>query len=311
MSTNIPYGFASPLALDIDSSGSIFVVGYSQFKVDFGGGMQDSEGTQPGFILKISGQGKYIWSKSLVGALGSQLASVLSLSDGSVVAGGRFKGPQVSLGDITIDNANQTDNPYASTDDALLVRVDSAGDAVWMKGFGGEEAESMWEVALLPGGDIAVAGTFNSPEFSIGSGKLFLSEQAQQDASGTDVFVARLDGSGGDVWSIAFGGESVESVAGMAVETGKLVLAGHFVSPSVDFGGGALEGSEGNSIWIGAYSFDGDSIWSTAFGSVYNANTYALSAMPGGQIALVGRSHDTDFGGGMIPKGAYVVSFSQ
>ncbi|KDE54864.1 collagen-binding protein [Methanoculleus sp. MH98A] len=95
---------------------------------------------------------------------------------------------------------------------AWVVRVNETGTEVWNRTFGGAGENAANAVTRVPGGDFVVAGTTGSS----GAGM-------------ADVWVARLDGSGAEVWNRTFG--SPDDDAGRAVintSDGNLLVAGTF-----------------------------------------------------------------------------------
>ncbi|KLK88832.1 collagen-binding protein [Methanoculleus sediminis] len=95
---------------------------------------------------------------------------------------------------------------------AWVVRVNETGTEVWNRTFGGAGENAANAVTRIPGGDFVVAGTTGSS----GAGM-------------ADVWVARLNGSGTEVWNRTFG--SPDDDAGRAVintSDGNLLVAGTF-----------------------------------------------------------------------------------
>jgi len=72
--------------LAVDSSGNIYVVGYYQNTVDFGGGNVTSNGSFDAFILKLNSSGTFQWVKSYGGSTGNDLGrDVLVDSNDNVI----------------------------------------------------------------------------------------------------------------------------------------------------------------------------------------------------------------------------------
>ncbi|MEJ7731352.1 MAG: hypothetical protein WKG00_19320 [Polyangiaceae bacterium] len=103
---------------------------------------------------------------------------------------------------------------------------------MWAKGFGGAGMQRGHRVAASSSGDVYVAGTFE--------GSIDLGGGALESHGGTDVFVAKLDGSGAHLWSVALGDALAEETFGLTVRSdGNVVVSGSFEG-AVDFGGGVL-----------------------------------------------------------------------
>jgi hypothetical protein len=108
----------------------------------------------------------------------------------------------------------------------------AGGPILWAKRFGGAGMQRGHRVAAGATGDVYVAGTFEG-SIDLGAGTL-----ASQGA--TDVFVAKLDGSGATLWSVAFGNALAQETFGLTVRSdGNVVVSGSFEG-AVDFGDGVL-----------------------------------------------------------------------
>jgi len=120
----------------LDSSGNIYVVGYYQNTVDFGGGNVTSNGSFDAFILKLNSSGTFQWVKSYGGSTGNDLGrDVVVDSNDNVIMLGTFRGT------VNFDNGdggevvNHTSNDY----DIFLIRLNSSGiwQRVWVTTNGG------------------------------------------------------------------------------------------------------------------------------------------------------------------------------
>jgi hypothetical protein len=85
-----------------------------------------------------------------------------------------------------------------------------------------------------------------------------------------DVFLAKLDASGGHVWSKHFGDAvehwGVTTAASVATESaGDIALTGHF-GDTVDFGGGPMTNTTGNDIFVLKLDAAGGRVWSKQVG---------------------------------------------
>ena len=114
----------------LDSLGNIYVVGYYQNTVDFGGGNVTSNGSWDAFILKLNSSGTFQWVKSYGGSSGNDLGrDVVVDSNDNVIMLGTFRGT------VNFDSGdgggvvNYTSNDY----DVFLIRLNSSGiwQSVW------------------------------------------------------------------------------------------------------------------------------------------------------------------------------------
>lgn len=128
----------------------------------------------------------------------------------------------------------------------LLLRTDSYGNPIWIKGYGGNnDEEGNAVVQTLDGGFVSAGYTK-----SFGSG-------------GNDFYLIKVDSSGNQLWDRVFGGTSDEEAYSMvSTSDGGFLLAGATSS----FGAGSRDiwlvktDASGNLLWtktIGGFSSDG------------------------------------------------------
>src|SRR4029453_7945341 len=100
------------------------------------------------------------------------------------------------------------------------------GEHVWSQVLGGATDQRVEALALTPGGDILVAGTFTTEIFIDG-----VRHPETVDALAEDAFIACLAGDDGHrKWSKTFGGASAQRARAISVDPdGDVFLAGDFV----------------------------------------------------------------------------------
>ena len=204
---------------------------------------------------------------------------------GNVFAGGSFQVP-MDLGDGTLSNAG-----------SFVAKLDPNGNALWSKAFGA--AGSISDVSFVAAdssGNVIVVGTF-SGTINCGGGSL-----ATTASSSEEVFVAKLDASGNQIWSESFGdGTNALLVGSLALDgTSGLVLAGTY-DTALSFGGTKLTAATGASGGDFVVALD-----ATAGGYLWSKNlpltTSLYAAVDSGKnVVLAGAfSGSVDFGGGSL-----------
>ena len=128
--------------------------------------------------------------------------SVVVDSSGNIYTTGKFG--SAGAGNVTVDfdpgpgTANLTPNGHY---DAFVSKLDSSGDLVWAKSFGGGETEESLSVAVDSSGNVYTTGRFMATvDFDPGAGTEELTAVATH-----DIFVSKLDSSGNYVWAKNFG----------------------------------------------------------------------------------------------------------
>ncbi len=189
-------------AVAVDTLGRIHVGGSFKETVDFdpGPGIQElvSEGEEDLFILKLDGDGQFIWVKHFGGAWPEHDVRGLIVDDqGSVYSTGTFYG-------ITdFDPApNEVFMHSEGEHDAFIAKLDSAGILVWVRTFGGPGNDMGMDITMDGAGNIYATGRFYAnAEFNPGPDSTFLST-----TGGDDAFAIQLDANGDLQWARSVGG---------------------------------------------------------------------------------------------------------
>ncbi len=194
--------------------------------------------------------------------------------DGSLVVAGTFEGNLF----FDIDGYLGGNNPYI-----FLVHVLPNGTSGWSDiDLAGSEASP---VALAVGADGAMtyAGGFRG-NMNLGGG--FVSQGED------DVFVARRDAAGADLWAISAGDAASQRVTAVAVDAnGDVLIAGRF-SGTLDFGGGAAltSGSANLDVFVAKLSgVDGQGEWAVSLGdATLDDPAPSLALGPAGEVVIAG-----------------------
>jgi len=96
-----------------------------------------------------------------------------------------------------------------------VVKLDTEGNLLWSRTFGGSFDDSAYDVAVTSTGDIVVVGTMGGP---VDFGDQVL------EASDADVFVLVLEPSGATRYSRRFGGEGRQVARGVAIDDDQLIV---------------------------------------------------------------------------------------
>ena len=138
----------------------------------------------------------------------------------------------VISGQVTNTNGNQ---------DALLIRLDASGNAIWQKRFGASQADAFHCVIATPDGGFLAAGETRS----FGAGN-------------ADIFLVRVDGSGTVLWSKTIGDANHNDIARSIIPVvgGGFVVSGHSVQVS-DMAPNSVFlrlDQDGNTMWSRTYT---------------------------------------------------------
>ncbi len=270
---------------------------------DFGGGSITTGSNSSGYVAKFDKLGNHLWSKGFGGGQGTIAPYDVSLDGaGNIVFTGRISAP-VDFGGGLL--------PSAGDYDIILVKLDSAGNHVWSKVFGGSAQDSGIAVATDSEDNILMTGWFGLT-IDFGGGQ-FIS------AGKDDAFLVKFDPSGTSLWAKHYGDAGVQDGLAVAVDSSdNVILAGSFEGTldfggSGDYGAGSITATAGG--WLDAFvaklSPAGNTVWVHAFGSAAAAGDSAggVAAGTDGRVVACGLFSGTvDFGGGplepLLPGGS-------
>jgi hypothetical protein len=129
------------ISITVDSIGNSYITGYFNGTADFDPGAGTVELTSAGdgsaFILKLNSSGEYVWAKNVGGTDGNsgiQGRSILLNSSNDIYLSGLFDG--------TADfdpGAGTVELTSAGDDSAFILKLNSLGEYVWVKQFGGQD----------------------------------------------------------------------------------------------------------------------------------------------------------------------------
>ena len=224
-------------SIAVDSTGNVYTSGRFEGTVDFdpGAGTTDlaSAGGHDVFVSKLDPSGNLLWAKSFGGrgaGMDDAGFSIAVDSTGNVYTTGYFSG--------TADfdpGAGTSDLTPAGGNDVFISKLDSSGNLVFAKRFGGSSDDIGRSIALDSTGNIYTTGYFQStadfdPDLARTSNLI-----AAGGAFDNDIFVSKLDSSGNLVFAKRFGATGHDFGFSIAVDsTGNVYTTGNF-SGTADF----------------------------------------------------------------------------
>ncbi len=185
----------------VDSSGNVYTAGMFYGTVDFDPGAGTENHTPVGgtdaYLLKLDSSGDYAWVAVFGNSQTDTAQGVAVDSSGNVYVTGSFEGT------VDFDPGSGTDNHTSTgSKDVFVLKLDSSGDLVWAKSFGGSANNDQgFSIAVDSSGNVYVAGEFHATvDFDPGEGTAELTP-----VDGTNGYALKLDSSGAYVWAQPFG----------------------------------------------------------------------------------------------------------
>ena len=209
----------------------IYITGYFEDTINFGGGDITSNGGKDIFVLSLNKDGEYRWVYTAGGAQDDEGASITMFDNfGNIYVTGYFKRTvDFGSGDIT-SNGNQ---------DIFLLRLnESAGNYTfsWVKTYGGSRDDRGYGVHTKGGGPI-VTGVFRSSNLDFGGGPVGVGD------TDTDIFVLSLDMFGVYNSSMTISSDESCDESSRDIYVGPLYNSAHHITGfhtsncTIDFGG--------------------------------------------------------------------------
>src|SRR5262249_6104714 len=153
------------------------------------------------YLIKLDPQGNHIWSKRF-GDIESQYGQTVAVdSSGNIALTGYFSGT-IDLGGGVLTSAGN--------DDMFLAKFDAQGNYLWAKQFGSPAYDYPATARFDAAGNIVLA-CFSTGALDFGGGLL-------TSAGGSDIMVAKFDGSGTHLWSKRFGDAAAQTVQGAELD---------------------------------------------------------------------------------------------
>ena len=149
----------------------------------------------------------------------------------------------------------------------FVAKFDASGNCVWSKAF---DASGFNTLAVDAAGSIVLGGHFGAmggpPPMQAGGGSVDFGGGALVSAGNADLFLAKLDTTGGHLWSKRFGGTDNEGgTVAIAIEPAGGVWMTGVIATAVDFGGGTLTPDAWGNVFVAKFDAAGAPLWSRRF----------------------------------------------
>ncbi len=211
------------------------------------------------WIIKLDSYGNIVWDKTYGLSNYNEANSIIQTTDGGYAIAGK----------------TSSEGVYGH--DAWILKLDSNGDIIWKKIYGGESYYEANSIIQTTDGGYAVAGIKTS---EISTHTRFYDY---------DVWIIKLDSMGNVVWEKTYGGESYDGAYSIIQTTdGGYALAGYTQS----------KGINGNAALVIKLDSNGNMLWEKSFGENEYNIVYSIIQTTDGGYAVGGgnRSRDNDYG---------------
>jgi len=251
--------------IEITNDGGYIVAGYS-FSND--GDVSGNHGGADFWIVKLDGLGNIQWQKSL-GGTDADIGyySQLTNDEGYVVVGYSYSND----GDVSSNHGGA---------DYWIVKLDSLGNILWQKSFGGTDEEYCYSIQQTRDSGFVMVGFSRSNDGDVTGNH-----------GGEDYWVVKLDSLANIQWQKSLGGTGTDNGLSVLQTTNKdYIIAGYSNSNDGDVTGN----HGGNDYWIVNIDSLGDIQWQKSFGGTGNDFVNSISEDMVGANIVGGTSNSND-----------------
>ena len=252
-------------SVSVDASGNVLSAGYFQTTADFDPGAGSTSLTSFGgsdaIVWKLDATGNFVWVRQLGGSSIDMGAALKLSSAGDVFVSGSF----IGSGDFDpgVGTASMT---TVGIQDAFLTKLDSSGNFVWTRQFGGSGSNQAIGMSVDASNNTYTIGTFQgSADFDPGVGTEVLTT-----AGGSDVFLVKMDSSGGLIWARQLGGSASDIGNSVALDSSNNVYVTGGFSGTADFDPGVgtvnLTSAGLGDVFVSKLNSSGNFVWAQQFG---------------------------------------------
>ena len=224
------------------------------------------------WVVKINGIGKKLWERSFGGNDRDDMVAVRQLPDGGyVVAGWSRSGASGNKASLSFGHS-----------DYWLIRLDSAGDKIWEKHYGGSLGEELTGFIVTVDGGFVLGGLSQS---GIEGNKTAPNHGEVTE----DYWIVRTDPDGNIIWDKTYGGTGRDWFGAVVQTTdGGYLLGG--TSLSLSDGNKTVANFGNGDCWVVRIDSGGGVLWDKAYGGNSTDYLFAILPTPDGGFLLGGNS---------------------
>lgn len=225
---------------------------------------------------KIDATGALQWRGYFGGTNNDRAHAVVQSDDGGFVMTGFSESNDFDI--------SSTQGSY----DFWMVKIDSNGNLLWERSFGGSGIEISYDIAKTSDGGYVITGNTFSTDGDIAKNK-----------GESDIWLVKVDKDGKMIWEHTYGGSGFDAAqAVIASKNGGYFIVGNSKSTNKDTTANYGE----NDIWLIKTDASGNLVWQKSFGGSGFDFGFDVVDHPDGSIVLVGKMASSDVEG-VVSKG--------
>lgn len=276
-----------------DSEGNVYVVGHFTDTVVFDITATDtigagSKGGQDVFVVKYDSNGNYLWHLT-AGGTGDDTATDIDWYpwSGKLYVCGGFQN-RGAFGISAILSNGLTD--------AFLMKMDGDGNVHWVRNVGGSDHDIAAAVAVdQTNGSIYLVGDFYEQAEFDGT--------VLQSVGSSDMFLARFDEDGNQIWAQSNGGTNVDVATDIGVDLNNKIYVTGYYQLTTNFQGLSATALGYNDVFLTQFDADGNCNWLTSAGSNALDNCLGMAVAWDGTTYITGMFDGEMFAGNVSFEG--------
>lgn len=238
-------------AMDVDDAGNIFVSGKYETSIRLDTiQLSTSNIYNESFYARYTNAGGVVWAKTCAGT-NSDLITGLAFDHNQSVYLCGFFSQTVNIGGTTL-------NSSSPSIDVFIGKIDLSGNLQWLKRAGGAYEDAAHGITCDPDGNPCIVGYF------YGTALFDANSVTHQDYN--DVFIARYDAAGNNLWVRAGKGQQLDVGYGITSDAAGNIFATGMFQVQINFDGQILSGPD-REMFLVSYDKYGNMRWATKAGN--------------------------------------------
>lgn len=170
--------------------------------------------------------------------------------------------------------------------DQYLIRLNPSGTSTLNRRHGGTEDMIPRAMAIDARNHIYIAGSFRGTIYNLGQNPI-------QSRGEEDIFIIKMNSTGGIMWVRTIGGPGRDILTGIAIDSQyNVYITGHYdtwVDLDPDTTEYRLTSPQSTSGFVSKWNTNGDFVWGTNIGSSDRAEPHSIALSPSGIISICGQ----------------------
>lgn len=259
-------------SLDVDQFGNVYIAGSYSNSIQFDTTtLTTSNLFKESFVAKYNANGQRQWAKSVSGNAANLITGVASDKDSSIYFCGFFGG-NFKYDNVTLSSASPS---Y----DILLLKLNTDGQLVWLKRAGSTFEDGANAIACDKDGNPVVVGYF--------AGTASFDVNTVTYKGYNDLFVAKYDPQGNNLWVKAGKGQELDIAYGVITDVSNNVIVTGMFQDQVDFDGNILTGIN-RDVFVVSYAPNGQFNWMSKGGGGNTDCALSLAQKANGDVMICG-----------------------